>query len=285
MPGDRVRHCYPELDGEGSGCGEAELDVWVPHQRLAVRQQEAVVALALGGDGDVGGVPRHRERVQPELHGMTVVPDLRSAVRKAGWPFPGGMIPPSWVEVPATMTDWVDSLVTIATDANPVEALAAAHAGFERTHPFLVGNGRTGRILLNLLLVRLGYPPPSSTPATRNRYLHALRRADSSDPGPLGELIARSVTDNLYRFVVPAVAGPHRLVPIVALATRTQSVFTLRGHRAGSAQGPEGSRWPMAKHPRWVDEYVASKYQRTRIRTSTTCENAYSDSTRSCSKP
>jgi len=81
-------------------------------------------------------------------------------------PFPGGMVPPSWVEVPAAMVDWVDSLATIATSDNPVEAIAIAHAGFERTHSFLDGNGRTGRLLLNLLLVRLGYPPPSSTPAT-----------------------------------------------------------------------------------------------------------------------
>lgn len=49
------------------------------------------------------------------------------------------MVPPSWVEVPATMTDWVDSLVAITADASPVEAIAAAHAAFERTHPFLDG--------------------------------------------------------------------------------------------------------------------------------------------------
>ena len=167
------------------------------------------------------------------------------------------MIPPSWVEVPAAMTDWVDSLVTIAADANPVEALAAAHAGFERTHPFLDGNGRTGRILLNLLLVRLGYPPAIIYTRDRNRYLHALRRADSSDPGPLGELIARSVTDNLYRFVVPAVAGRHGLVPIVALATRTQSAFALRAAtERGRLKAQKGADGQLRSTRAWVDKYV-----------------------------
>ena len=45
------------------------------------------------------------------------------------------------------------------------------------------------------------------------RYVAALRRADGGVPGPLGEFLARAVLDNLYKFVVPAVAGPARLVP------------------------------------------------------------------------
>jgi hypothetical protein len=40
-----------------------------------------------------------------------------------------------------------------------------------------------------------------------------LRRADAGDDGPFGELLARAVLDNLYKFIVPVVAGPARLVP------------------------------------------------------------------------
>jgi fido (protein-threonine AMPylation protein) len=161
------------------------------------------------------------------------------------------------------MTTWVDSLVTIAANANPVEALAHAHAAFERAHPFLDGNGRTGRLLLNLMLVRLGYPPAIIYTRDRNRYLRALRRADDGDPGPLGELVARAVTDNLYRFAVPAVAGTHRLVPIVALATKTQSVFMLRAAimrgRLRAQKGTDG-QWRSTRA--WVNEYLRSKYHR-----------------------
>jgi hypothetical protein len=49
----------------------------------------------------------------------------------------------------------------------------------------------------------------SSTIIYRNQraaYLRALRRADQGEPGALGELIARAILDNLYKFVVPAVA-------------------------------------------------------------------------------
>jgi len=50
-----------------------------------------------------------------------------------------------------------------------------------------------------------------------------MRKADADDLGPMGELIARSISNNLYRFVLPAVAGPARLVPLASLApTRSQ---------------------------------------------------------------
>ena len=56
----------------------------------------------------------------------------------------------------------------------------------------------------------------------------ALRRADAGDPGELDEVIARAVLNNLYRFVVPAVAGPAKLVPLAALADEHISQPALR---------------------------------------------------------
>lgn len=225
---------------------------WTSQAPLTMTEVRYIHELAIG---PVWGVAPHPNATPEEKPGSFRQHEIQ--------PFPGGMVPPSWVEVSAAMTDWVGSLATITTDANPVEALSTAHAAFERTHPFLDGNGRTGRLLLNLLLIRLGYPPAIIYTRDRNRYLRALRRADNGDPGPLGELIARSVTDNLYRFVVPAVAGPHRMVPIVALATKEQSVFTLRAAiergRLKAQKAPDG-QWRSTRA--WVDEYVASKYQR-----------------------
>lgn len=52
----------------------------------------------------------------------------------------------------------------------------------------------------------LGYPPAIIYRNQRTAYLRALRRADQGEPGALGELIARAILDNLYKFVVPAVA-------------------------------------------------------------------------------
>ncbi len=181
-------------------------------------------------------------------------------------PFPQGMQPPEWTEVPALVHDWIADAQTLrnAAESSVPEAMALLHARFEQIHPFLDGNGRAGRLLLNLLLVRLGYPPAIIYKGNRARYLAALRRADRGDPGPLGEFLARAVLDNLYKFVVPAIAGPARLVPLPALATDELSANALRvaavRGRLKAAKAADGT-WRSSTV--WVEEYIASRYKRS----------------------
>lgn len=182
-------------------------------------------------------------------------------------PFPGGMTPLPWPEVPAATASWLDDvrrLKALASDTLRFpESLAQAHAQFEQIHPFLDGNGRTGRLVLNLILVRLGFPPAVILKRDRARYMSALRRADSSDFGPLGELLARAVLDSLHRFVMPSVAGPAELVPLPALATRELSANALRvaavRGRLKAAKATDGT-WRSSRQ--WVDDYAAGRYKR-----------------------
>jgi hypothetical protein len=179
--------------------------------------------------------------------------------------FPAGMIPPEHTEIPALMLDWVKSVGAILDDPRPIaEAVAARHVRFEQIHPFLDGNGRTGRLLTNLILVRLGYPPAIIQQRDRARYLSALRKADRGDIGPLGELVARAILDNLMRFVLPAIAGPLRLLPLDALATsritqRSLAMAAQRG-RLRAVRGSDG-RWRSTRQ--WVDDYLSRRYQRS----------------------
>ena len=181
-------------------------------------------------------------------------------------PFPRGMVPVSWPLIHSEMAAWVNEVnemdSPVAVPEAP-EGLARIHARFEQIHPFLDGNGRTGRLVLNLVLVRLGYPPAIIYKQDRDRYLRALRRADAGDTGLLGEMLARAVLDSLHRFIVPAVAGPARLVPLAALETGDLKAPALRAAASrGRLQAVRGSDGQWRSSRNWVEEYKASRYRR-----------------------
>ena len=64
-------------------------------------------------------------------------------------------------------------------------------------HPFVDGNGRVARLLLNLILMRYGYPIAIVTKEDRLRYYDALEESQSSDLTPLLVLISECVTESL----------------------------------------------------------------------------------------
>ena len=185
--------------------------------------------------------------------------------------FPAGMKPPPWPDVPALLSDWVREVNSRAkrwrvrqfADEPFPEQLARIHNEFERVHPFLDGNGRAGRLALNLVLVRLSYPPVIILKRQRQAYLSAMENADRGEYGPLGELIARAMLDNLNRFIVPNTAGPAQLVPLAVLASEEFSVAALRQAaergRLDAVQGLDGL-WRSSR--RAVEKYRRTKHQR-----------------------
>lgn len=187
-------------------------------------------------------------------------------------PFSGGMRPPPWPDVPSQMTTWIQQVADLGRDVT-VETvqpsdlplrLAALHGSFERIHPFIDGNGRTGRLVLNLILSRLGWPPVIIFKRFRNQYLSALDRADKGDHGPLAELVARSVLENLERLVVPNIAGPARLVPLKSLANEDISYEALRqAALRGRLQAELSSdgTWRSSGHA--VKTYLANRHRRS----------------------
>ena len=231
-----------------------ESDSWSRDALVTLTELRYVHGLALGPVWDVAPHPQAGDDERP---GSFRRHDIEA--------FPGGMKPPSWTDVPVRIDEWlVDAQALRGLDAPHLPAeLAWLHARFEQVHPFLDGNGRTGRLLLNLLLVRLGYPPAIIRKADRGRYLAALEQADEGDCGPLGEFLTRAILDNLHRFLLPAIADSEQLVPLPALARERLSANALRvaavRGRLEAVKGRDGA-WRSSKA--WVDEYVASRYRR-----------------------
>ncbi len=85
---------------------------------------------------------------------------------------------PNPAKIPALMQEFAAWL-----QAAPPGPAAAFEAHFRLTaiHPFGDGNGRTARLLMNLLLIREGYPPIAVRPEDRKSYLDALERGSLAD--------------------------------------------------------------------------------------------------------
>ena len=178
-------------------------------------------------------------------------------------PFAGGMTPPPFPEVPSLVTDWLgDASRGPVVEQHPMVFIADLHARFEQIHPFRDGNGRTGRLATNLLLVRHGYPPAVIYKRDRRRYLNALKRADRHDAGPLAEIFARAVTDAIYRFLLPGLAGPHRLVPLRSLADTILSgnALAVAAKRGRLRAVRRTDQWYSTRQ--WVQQYKDSRYRR-----------------------
>lgn len=87
---------------------------------------------------------------------------------------------PSPAEVPALMGDFATWLGH-APDTPPTAF--AAHRRLVDIHPFNDGNGRTARLLMNLVLIRGGYPPVAVRPEDRAAYVGGLQKDPGGDGG------------------------------------------------------------------------------------------------------
>ena len=106
--------------------------------------------------------------------------------------------PPEAWQVPHLMSDWGDWLNGLALSLHPVERAALAHHRLAVIHPFIDGNGRTARLVMNLLLMRDGYPPTIIRRVDRRQYYHVLAQADEGNEFPVvnfvGQAVERSLT-------------------------------------------------------------------------------------------
>lgn len=111
------------------------------------------------------------------------------AVRIAGVP----VVLPNPHKVPVLMTEFHKWLQDKNKD-HPVKIGADAHLRFVTIHPFIDGNGRTARLLLNLLLLQQGYPPALIRKEDRRIYLNSIGRAQ-----------LEGVRDDYYQVIYKAV--------------------------------------------------------------------------------
>ena len=87
---------------------------------------------------------------------------------------------PNAPKVPELMDEFIAWLQSEIEDT-PIKIATDAHFKLVSIHPFVDGNGRTARLLMNLLLMQLGYPPAIVRKEDRSAYINSLEKAQTKD--------------------------------------------------------------------------------------------------------
>ena len=82
--------------------------------------------------------------------------------------------PPQSFEVQSKMQEFIKKYNENITKLHPIELASFVHIEFVKIHPFLDGNGRTSRLLMNLELIKAGFPPVVIELEDRLEYYKAL---------------------------------------------------------------------------------------------------------------
>lgn len=105
--------------------------------------------------------------------------------------------PPDASLVPSLMEDLVEWFRKNYRKFHPIELAAIFHHKLVFIHPFFDGNGRTARLIMNILLMKYSYPLTVILKNDRSKYYRTLAAADSEDYKPIVRLIAQATERTL----------------------------------------------------------------------------------------
>lgn len=110
--------------------------------------------------------------------------------------------PPQPYIIEKLMEDLLYDLKNWQKDKHLTERVALFHLKFESIHPFIDGNGRTGRLLLNLMLIQLGYPPINIKFSDRKRYYNCFEDYHkNNNPKQMVKLITKLLEDEMKKYL------------------------------------------------------------------------------------
>ncbi len=173
-------------------------------------------------------------------------------VRVAGASF----MPPPADRVQSMIKELLQTLKQNPDGLGPIELAAFFHHKLAYIHPFLDGNGRTARLLMNVILVRDGYPFTVLLKVDRPKYLRALSEADNGNPVPFANFVARSVERSLDIYLLAFEKGAEILTLKEAskLTPYTQEYLSLLARKGNLGAFKLRRNWVITKKA--LNEYL-----------------------------
>ena len=104
-------------------------------------------------------------------------------------------------EINQKMQEFIVELHQIKQSSHPVEYAAMVHALFVNIHPFIDGNGRVARLLMNLALLQSGYNITIIPPIARADYIRALQETNRKKYEPFINFISEMVLESQKEYL------------------------------------------------------------------------------------
>ncbi|MFZ0965022.1 MAG: Fic family protein [Candidatus Bathyarchaeia archaeon] len=173
-------------------------------------------------------------------------------VRVAGATF----MPPSAEKIQSMISQLLQTLSQNPDELRPIELAAFFHHEFVYIHPFLDGNGRTARLLMNVILLRTGYPFTVLLKVDRPKYLRALSEADNGNLIPFANFVANCVERslNIYLLAFEKEAEILTLAEASKLTPFTQEYLSLLARKGSIGAFKLRRNWVITKKA--LDEYL-----------------------------
>lgn len=145
------------------------------------------------------------------LHGLIlkgIDPENAGVYRKENVLISGARhLPPDYVKLQDQMIELLDWYKNKSLDLHPVQRAAILHSLFVKIHPFVDGNGRTARLILNMELMRNGYVPIVIKKEERAKYYAALDESHVTGDYTDFTMFVAEIEDQSLEFYLKVVSG------------------------------------------------------------------------------
>lgn len=182
--------------------------------------------------------------------------------------------PPSSFEVPLLMRDFIKWFQKNEKKINPIELVAFSHFKIVHIHPFIDGNGRTARLLMNFILMRKGYPPATILRVDRKKYYRVLDQAHQGNFIPFVNFISRSIERSLDLYLevfeprkTKKEAERKKYVSLNKVAKDTpysQEYLSLLARQGKLEAHKEGRNWLTTKEA--IERYIKSRERKRKVK-------------------
>jgi Fic family protein len=209
------------------------------------------------------------ESIVLDINGMVldkIERDFAGRYRTMGVRITGAhFLPPNALKVPDLMMELVDWVNQNPLGLHPIELATIFHHRFVWIHPFLDGNGRTVRLLFNLMLMKEGFPPAIILKNDRKKYYQALNQADNGNFQKLGLLMFQALERTLDIYLSNFNGGEEEYLPIGNLANEDgvpygQEYVSLLARRGKIDAYKEGRVWYTTREA--IEQYMNGRKRR-----------------------